>query len=417
MNSSKLILASAVAGVIAGLAACGGSSSGLSASSRYVTGPITAFGSVYVNGTRYNTDSSTIYIEDSMGSESDLRVGMMVSVETSTNNSATAIHFDDDLEGFVTSTAIAVDNTGSMVVMGQNVTVTGNTVFESKVVGITSVSAIVAGNIVEVSGYSTGEGDITATRLEVKAEDLAAYLLTHPEGVELKGIVTSHNATDQNFMIGSQLIDYSGAVLDDMPQGNWNSLYVEVKSTQNLNGVQLVASKVELENNGTKGHGDDGDEIEVYGAISEITDASITVNGHTFLINVSTEIEHGIAADLVVDAIVEVEGYINGNGELVAREIEFDDHENDLSIELYDTVSAIEASDINVGQITLTGGQVILIDNGTIMHDSRDDNGMLPVYHFNLSDLSLGDFVEVRVVNNGNGTYTAIKLERDDQSM
>ena len=415
MKLSKILLSSTMTGILASLAACGGSDQ--NTSSNYISGPITAFGSIYVNGTRYNTDNASVYIEDDYADESNLRVGMMVTVETSSNNSATAIHFDDDLEGFVTSTAIAVDDTGTMVIMGQNVSVTSNTIFESKVSGITSASAIIAGNIVEVSGYSTGEGEITATRLEVKAADLTTYLLSHPQGVELKGIVAGHNTTDQNFMIGSQLIDYSTAVLDDMPQGSWNGLYIEVKSTQNLDAGSLIASKVELENDGTKNHGDDGDEIEVHGSISEITDTSITVNGHTFIINASTEIEHGLAADLVVDAIVEVEGYINNNGDLVAHEIEFDDHENDSSIEFHGTVSAIETSDINMGQLTLTGGQVIFVNNNTLMHDSRDEHGVLPDTHFNLSDLGIGDFVEVHVVDNGDGTYTAIKLERDDESI
>ncbi|MDH5766843.1 MAG: DUF5666 domain-containing protein, partial [Gammaproteobacteria bacterium] len=394
MNTRKLILTSAIIGIITGLTACN-SNNNTSSSSRYVSGPITAFGSVYVNGNRYNTDHATVYIEDSPGSESELRVGMMVNVETSGDNSATTIHFDDDLEGFVTSTAITIDNTGTLVVMGQNVTITSHTVFESKVTGITSASAISAGNIVEVSGYSSGEGQITATRLEVKADNLATYLLTHPEGVELKGIVKNYNSAGQSFLIGSQPIEYSSAVLDDMPQGNWDGLYVEVKSTQTPDTGTLIASKVELEDDGDKGHADDEDEIEVHGAISDISDSNITVNGHNFLINASIEIEHGSRQDLVIDAIVEVEGYMNSNGQLVAHEIEFVDNENDSSIEFYGTVIAIETSDTNVGQITLTGGQVIMINNNTIMHDSQDESGMIPDTHFNLSDLGTGEFVEV----------------------
>ena len=413
MRSRQILLASAITGILAGLTACGGGSD-KNATSNYVSGPITAFGSIYVNGTRYNTDNASVYIEDKSADESDLRVGMMVTIETSLNNSATVIHFDDDLEGFVTSTTIAADNTGTMVIMGQDVTITSTTIFESKVAAITSASMIVAGNIVEASGYSNGDGSITATRLEVKAEDLASYLLTHPEGVEVKGIVNSHNTTDQTFMIGSQLVDYSTANLGDMPQGNWDTLYVEVKSIQDLNAGTMIASKVELENDGLKHHGDDGDEIEVKGAISEISDSQITVNGHSFLINDDTEIEHGVAADLIVDAIVEVEGYINSNGELVAHEIEFEDHENGSSIEFHGSISAIETSDINVGQITLSGGQVILIDNNTIMHDDRDENGVIADTHFNLSSLGTGDFVEVLVIDNGDGTYTAVKLERED---
>lgn len=207
MNSKKLIITGLMASLVAGLAACGGSGSSSTSAARIVTGPITAFGSVYVNGDRYDTDNAKVYVEDSEGSESDLRVGMMVSVETSSNGQAQAIHFDDDLEGFVDSSAIAPDGTGSMVVMSQTVTLDADTIFESKVDTIVTAADIVAGNIVEVSGFSTGQDAITATRVEVKAESLAAYLLDHPEGVEIKGVVTGHDEAN-TFSIGSLVVYY-----------------------------------------------------------------------------------------------------------------------------------------------------------------------------------------------------------------
>lgn len=413
MNLTKLVLTTAVAGILANLTACSESGTDTAATDRVVTGPITSFGSIYVNGTPYNTDNSTIYIEDDVASESELRVGMMVSVETSTGDTATAVHFDDDLEGFVTSSTIAADNTGTMVIMGQNVSVTGNTVFESKVAGITSAADIIAGNIVEVSGYSAGEGDITATRLEVKAADLATYLLTHPEGVELKGFVAAHDTIALSFMIGSLPIDYSNAIVDDMPQGSWDGLYVEVKSTQELVIDTLIASEVELENDGTKDHIDDEDEIEVYGPISDVSDTSVTVNGHTFLLNDSTIYEHGTVADLAIDVMVEIEGHLNADNELVAHEIEFEGHDDDAD-ELEGIISTIETTDINIGTITLTSGEIILVDNNTVMQDSRDDD-VLPDTRFNLSDLGTGDYVEAYVIDNGDGTYTATKLEREDE--
>ena len=417
MNSRNLIMAGSMAVLISSIAACGGSDSVTASStstSRIVNGPITAFGSVYVNGDRYKTDSATVYVEDSEGSESDLRVGMMVSVEVSADGSASAIHFDDDLEGVVVSNTVATDGTGTMNVMGQIVTVTSDTIFESKISTIAAVSNITAGNIVEVSGYATGQGAITATRIEVKAETLAAYLAEHAEGVELKGVVASQNAAAQTFMIGAQLISYAGAVLDDMPAGSWDGLYVEVKSQQAIVDGQLVASKVELEDGGSKGHGDEGDETEVHGTVSEVSDSAVTVNGQTFLLDANTEYEHGSLADLIAGVTVEVEGYKNDGGQLVAREIEFDEHEAGESIEFKAAVSNIASTDINVGQITLASGEIILIGNDTIMHDDRDDAGVIPEMHFNLSKLAIGDFVEVHVINNGDGTYTAVKLERED---
>ncbi|MDH5409732.1 MAG: DUF5666 domain-containing protein, partial [Gammaproteobacteria bacterium] len=187
MELKKLLVAGISAAMMTGLVACGGSSSNSNqtSNSRVVTGAITAFGSVYVNGVKYETDNANVYIEGGAASESDLRVGMMVSVRTADGSSAESIHHADDVEGFVIANNIAVD--GTLNVMGQTVTVDSSTVFESHVAGVGAPADIAVGNIVEVTGSSDGMGSVLATRLEVKAVDLATYLVDHPNGVEVKG--------------------------------------------------------------------------------------------------------------------------------------------------------------------------------------------------------------------------------------
>jgi len=417
MKLRKLMVAGATAGLITGLAACGGGDSGGIASvsgAKYISGPITAFGSVYVNGVRYNTDNATVYVENNMASESELRVGMMVTVRESSNGSAAEIHYNDDLEGFVISNDIATD--GTLNVMGQTVVVDSNTVFESHVEGVTTADQIAVGNIVEVTGSSAGTGKIAATRLEVKAVDLTAYLVDHPSGVEVKGMVASHDASSETFSIGGLEISYAGAVLDDLPNGISDGIYVEVTSVEDLNSAnQLVAVKVELKNGGIKGHhGEKDDEVEVAGEVSEVSDSSVTVNGYTFLLDANTEYDDGVLADLVIGVMVKVEGHFNSNGELVAEEVEFKDHNPELEREMKGSVVSIDRTDINAGIIVIVVDGVaaditILINNDTIMHDSSTHHEM----SFNLSMLAVDDLVEVHLVDNGDGTYTVRKLERE----
>lgn len=417
MNSRKMIMIGSMASLITGIAACGGSGSSsdtTDTTSRLVTGPITAFGSVYVNGNRYNTDHAKVYVEGSEGSESDLRVGMVVSVEASADGKAKSIHFSDDLEGFVISNAVVDDGTGTMTgtmnVMGQDVTIDADTIFESHVDGVTDASLVVKGNIVEVTGYSTGTGQITATRIEVKA----ASLTDLATGVELKGIVASHLPDDQTFMIGALAVNYADASHTDMPAGSWDGLYVEVKSKGDMNNAnQLVAAKVELVNAGSRDHhGVEGDDMEVYGAVSAVTDASVTINGQIFLLNADTKFEHGSRADLVEGVLVKAEGYVNADGDSVAKEIKFNAHADSAINEIEGAVTSIDLTDTNTGTIVVKG-QTILIDNSTIMHDSDAANGFMPDMHFNLSKLNMDDFVEVHVVANGDGTFTATRLERE----
>ena len=409
MKLQKIILSSAVAGLLAGLTACSSDSdsTGSTNNTRYTTGAITAFGSVYVNNTKYNTDNATVYIEDSIASESDLRVGMMVTIKESSPGMADTLYHDDDVEGIVLSTNL-IGGTGTLNVMGQTVTVDAKTIFESYVTGVSSASGIETGHIVEVTGFSSGNGSVTATRLELKAMDLNSYLIDHPEGIEVKGIVSAHTDTNtiKTFDIGALTIDYTNAVLDDMPAGNWNGLYVEAKSDEALNNLgHMVAYKVELENDGSKGHHDDESEVEVKGEVTEVTSDSITVNGVTYLLNENTRYEHGTVADLKVGALVEVEGYPNNNGDLVAEEVEFEDHDSEMEIQ--GTVSAVNTGDANEGTIEING-TTFHINSSTIMQDSSDAH----LNHFNLSSIGVGDLIKVYYFDD-NGTLTVTKLERE----
>ena len=409
MKLQKIILSSAVAGLLAGLTACSSDSdsTGSTNNTRYTTGAITAFGSVYVNNTKYNTDNATVYIEDSIASESDLRVGMMVTIKESSPGMADTLYHDDDVEGIVLSTNL-IGGTGTLNVMGQTVTVDAKTIFESHVSGVSSASGIETGHIVEVTGFSSGNGSVTATRLELKAVDLDSYLIDHPEGIEVKGIVSAHTDTNtiKTFDIGALTIDYTNAVLDDMPAGNWDGLYVEAKSDEALNNSgHMVAYKVELENDGSKGHHDDDSEVEVKGEIIEVTSDSITVNGVTYLLNENTRYEYGTVADLSVGALVEVEGYPNNNGDLVAEEVEFEDHDSEMEIQ--GTVSAVNAGDANEGTIEING-TTFHINSSTIMQDSSDAH----LTHFNFSSVGVGDLIKVYYFDD-NGTLTVTKLERE----
>jgi len=397
------------------LSACGGGGGGSSdasaSNSRSTTGPITAFGSVYVNGNRYVTDNADVYIEDELADESDLRVGMMVTVVEDSNGDAASVSFNDDLEGIVTRVDTAA---GTIDVMGQTVTVTNETIFESDVASITNPSQIQAGNIIEVSGYSSGTGAILATRIEVKAVDLASYLSTNPEGIEVKGVVMGHSAAASEFNLGSMTVDYSGAVLSDLPAGIDNGIYVEVKSTQGLDAAdRLIAARVEREGDGSIEHeGDENEEYEFSGIIMAVGADTITVNSQVVTITEDTEIENDGQGPLAVGDEVEIEAYFDNNGDLIATEIEREEADSS-QLELMGTIDTITSTDTNIGTITMVDGTVILVNNDTLMHDSQDQ-GVMPDIRFNLSDLMSGDYIEVYATDNGDGSYTAVKIERDD---
>ena len=408
MNIAKRKLSYlAIVGAL-GLTACGGGGGGATNATQdsTVTGVITGFGSVFIDGVEYETDDSTFTIDGIAGTEDDLDVGMVITLTGTVNPDgstgfASNIVFSNELEGVVIANNYATD--GTLNIMGQTIKVDAATVFESKVATITTIDQIAAGNIVEISGHSTGTGTIYATRLEVKKETKEMN-----DTIEVKGVVSNLNSSAQTFDLGNLTVDYSSAMLDDITNLA-NGLYVEVKSTQALNGSTMVASKVELEDDGSFEHeGDDGEEMEFEGVIVSVgDDSSFVVNGQTVFYNNFTEVEHGTLNDLVVDAKVKVEGEFDSNGKLIAEEIEFKVHGE---LELSGYIDAIDSA----GNTITVMGNILHLGNNTIMLDERDE-GVDPERYFNLADLSTNDWVEVHYYyDSSTDSHIATKFERDD---
>ena len=424
---NRMIKVSAVSLAIAsiiGLTACGGGGDGGSTStgggsgttgSTITSGVVSGFGSVFVAGVEFETDSSSFSLDDGDDGQEDedgLAVGMVVTIIGTVNadgvtGTAEHIEFDDEIEGIVNANTVGTDGTGTMTVMGQVVVVKTTTIFESDVAGITSVDRVVAGNVVEVSGFSSGDGTVYATRIEVK-------LATHSgEEIEVKGVITNLTAT--TFDLGGLTVDVSSAMLDDsIPDGTLSEgLYVEVKSTAGFNGSnELIAIEVELEDGGDMElDGDDGDEIELNGIVTAVhSDTIFEIGRRTVIIKDATSFEHGNADAIVVGVSLEVEGELNAEGKLVADEIELG-IDDDIEME-----GKLEAVNTPPGTVMLFG-RTIHVNASTLLLDQQDEEGMVPVHFFDLDDLNGGDFVEIDAyVDPGSGDLVAVKLEREDDA-
>ena len=124
------------------VAACGGGDGGTSArvgtggTGAFSVGAITGFGSVIVNGLRFEDASARVSDEDGPRSRSDLKLGMVVKVEGSVSTSAsptgtaTSIVFDSELLGPV---KLGVNR--AITVIGQKVALSSATVFDASLPG------------------------------------------------------------------------------------------------------------------------------------------------------------------------------------------------------------------------------------------------------------------------------------------
>lgn len=364
------------------LGACGGGGGGIDGTggggidgTGVAYGTITAFGSVWVNGVRYNTDNASFRLDDSSVTQSALRVGMVVRIDGSVSNAtATTVTVDDAVKGRVES----VLDASRLVVMGQTVLIDNNTVRDNGVVPV-------VGDYLEVHGLPTSDGVITAGYIERKTT-----LPTPPFAV--KGLVRSHDTTARTFVVGTLTVSYGGATTNDMPAGSWTNLLVDVKGTACAGNPvcgTLTASRVEP----AGARATAATQAEVEGFVISGTSADFMLGAQRVVTTGSTVYEGGVAADVLPGVKLEAEGSIS-NGVLTATKVSFRDNlrfEGDLA-----------SVNLAQGTITLQGLPGITIGVSSL----TDLNGQA-----SLAAFSVGDHVRVKARPGSGGSILALELD------
>lgn len=392
-----LILAAACA-----VASCGGGGEPVAGVDRggvrvaiVTKGEITGFGSVIVNGVHYDTGGAVITIDGEPGTEQDLSVGAVVTIngvvdKAKADGTAERIVFDDNVEGRIS----ALDNAaGTAVVLGQTVKITLDTFFEGEIAA-PEIGALSTGDAVEVSGFEQADGSIEATLVRVK---------TAPDRLEVTGVVAQLDTAALTFRIGALVVDYSAAMLEDFPAGEpANGDRVEVKGSQQGAAGELIAESVELKS-GPISPADEDDEAEIEGLITRFVDATdFDVAGQPVTTDGDTRYENGDSGALAEDIRVEVEGVVTGAGTILAREIEF---EISSQARLEGPVDAVDGA---AGSLTVIG--VVVATDGRTRFQDRSDQRLRP---FSLSDIASGDRVLVAGTE-ASGSLTAKSVTRED---
>lgn len=361
-----------------------------------VRGTITGFGSVFIDGERFETNSATFSKDDEIATQDDLAVGMVVELRGDiSSGTASSVHFEEDIKGPVDSVAPDLDE---LVVLGQTVRITPATVIDDGL----NLSALTVGELLEISGLR-GESDILeASFVEDKqANDVNAF--------KVIGNVRDLDTTAQTFRVGSLLVDFSTARLDDgviIENGN----VVEVKDESRAyapGDFTLVATKIEPAGLGQSGgvSGDDNSSnfarVQVDGLITQIVgDTQFELAGTLVTHDANTLFVFGDPTLLSVGTKVQVEGSMTEDGGITAAKIKFARN----SARLHGQVEFVDmaASTLGILGVTVDLSQVQEFD------DKRDD-----VERFGLSDILIGDFLEVRG-NSAGDLVIANEVKRDD---
>ncbi len=391
-----ILLSSALLGACFG----GGGSSGDSDTTAgiggtgIVFGRITGFGSVWVNGRRFDIDGSEIIVDGESGTQNDLKLGMVVKLDVETENGRFAgvagrVEFDDVIEGPVNGVPMEVGSgVKELVILDQTVTIDATrTLFEG-----TGYGTIMDGDVVEVSGFRTKADKIVATYVRK-----VGHISNPPIEVELRGQVDTV-IPNVSFKINDVLINYPGAITQGM--------FVEVEGTF-VTHLEVNAVEVEQED---EDFGDNVDDISLHGVVSQYNPppadglAKFFVNGQ--LVDASTaELEPADLESLMQNGLeVEVEGEIV-DGVLIAEELELS-----ADSELRTTVFSVDTGS-NSFVVEYPGLGTVLVN--TSAQTLFEDDTAAAVPNFSLDDLDPGDFVEVEGVKIGNAV-SAHTVERRD---
>lgn len=381
MRSGSFLAGAAAAALTLVLAACGGGGGGIGGTgggggggiggTGVAYGTITGFGSVWVNGVRYETPAGTVFrLDDSSVSQSDLKVGMVARVEGS-GTSATTVVVDSALKGRVE--AVAGDR---YTVLGQTVQTDVSTTFDD---GIHPV----VGDYIEVHGLPLQAGTIAANYIEKKSTPASPpYVVT--------GFVTAQDAAASTLTIGTLTVQYAAADTDDMPSGSWVGLLVEAKGSACAGNPvcgTLTAGKLEP---GGSGIGSSS-QSEIEGYVTSLTADGFMLGGQRVVLTATTQFEDGQRADIVVGVKLEAEGPVSG-GVMTATQVELKD-----SVRIEADVLAVAGD-----RVTFVGlpGVEVQVTSQTELEDLASLAALLP-----------GDHVRVRARVAAGNLAVASELE------
>ena len=303
----------------------------------FTQGTITGFGSIVVNGVRF--DESAASVSDDAGNPSTaqaLRLGMRVEVDhadvdaRASTARAAAVRYGSLVLGPVAS----VDAAGnSLTVLGQVVDISRSTVFSETLAA--GLSALAVGAVIEVHGLAdAATGHVSATRVEA-ASSATRY--------KLRGSVAGLNTSAKTFNIGAAAISYATLASTAVPSNLADGVALRVELASVQSGGFWVASALGVK--GPRGEHGNGLGGHVRGKITAFTSSSsFTLDG--VVVDASGASFPDGSSGLALGVEVEVDGTVS-KGVLVANKVSIESrHQGDDSHQwqLFGAITALDSA-------------------------------------------------------------------------
>jgi len=349
-------------------------------------GVITGFGSVIIDGVRYNTDAAEVLVNGSSVADlQDLRVGMRVGVvyseaDDSDQPIVSQLAYRSDIEGAITSIN-RVDRI--LVVAGTQVHYNELTRFWGA-----SPDVLVVGDVLEVSGHFVGDLPFLATFIELENDQ--------DELQRTVGYVADLDEVAQTFSLGSLTVDYSGVAITELLT---NNQFVWVSGSTGQAGFIAVtvaphrtpiADLLDEDFDAVIRH-------EISGLVSRFSDDERTIFVDGIGYPLASELQTSVA---LYDY---VELHLSSAGEVAFIESEDDFYRSDGTIK-----GVIESIDLDSQSVTVS--QIpYYFSTTTRFEDDRNER-------WDFADLQSSQAVEISyALIDGRRLIQRIELEYDDE--
>jgi hypothetical protein len=375
MNKPRLpsyfLLASCTAAI---LAACGGGSSAPNAPAPVsapapillgqstISGTVTGFGSLIVDGVRINNSGVVAGREHDDGTVEavELKLGQHVEVEHDGLLAATKVRVSAEAEGAVSAVDLAA---GSLKVVGQVIMVNTDatlgpvTVFQ----GYNSLAMVQVNDKVEVHALiktdAVGKVTLQATRIEKKTVADTAD--------RVHGNIAELSTSAHTFKLGALLIDYTDAKL--LPSAavlvNGMEVHVSIPLGTVVGSTAVKATVVKVRDHKAETNAKDS---ELGGPVSTLDTATkmLTINGIKVDASAATYDQAGKNfADLKLNVYVVIKGSYGADGTLKATQVVLRgiDHDKTSEAELHGSiVNFVSAANFTVRSVPVDASGVVL---------------------------------------------------------
>lgn len=274
-----------------------------------VTGTVTGFGSVIIDGVRYDDTGTTVKVDDGTDAGtsvpvSDLKLGMTVDAQVEAGK-LTNVTVRAAIAGAVGRVDLAAS---AFTIYGQTIKVATTGATPTLFEGVANLAGLLVGDVVEVHGSVDDSRAIVASRVERRPRGALTGT------VRIGGAVTALDSAARTFRFNDLTVDYGDARVSPADLSLANGQFVVVFGDAAPIGGRFVARTVRIKAAQDGAPAAFGGRITAFASLGDFTVSGMRVDART------ATLTGGGAADLAPGLSVAVEGRMSG-GVLVADKL------------------------------------------------------------------------------------------------